>query len=446
MKQKLDISKIFKALLAVGCVLFMLTACSGNEQTESYAQGPVETAYGDGQSLADDVNAKRDNGQCWQTEVVDVLYNIMGKVALETYRKMVKGALALSMVGFAIWMSWRLLKQLGSFKEETMGEVWTEIAKMFFLCLICGTIASRVDLLVLVLGDFIFPIYNAFLEFASELLKTAVPKDAAKELTIFAVPVKIDTQFTCAVEKTIKLTADSTGFPDSPKQMMNCMICAMDNSLSFGMTLAFETLKHNGFTGWIVGFFILACFMFVKLGFVFYLVDTIFRFTVMVIMLPIMILGYPFPKTKDLLAQGLKTMLNSAAFMMFFALIVTMCIQAVATILDKFSSVLTGEKAFQDLSVPFICMLLIAFLVMSSIKIAGTLCDSFVGGSSNSEFQKDAKALIVGAAKWILSCGTRIVSFITPRSVKDTINRKMESLMNIKNKVGGTINKLTGGD
>lgn len=448
MKQKIDISKIFKALLAVCCVLFMLTACSGNEKSQSYAQGPVETASGDGSSLAAGVNAKRSDGQCWQTEVVDVLYNIMGKVALETYRKMTGGALALSLVGFAIWMSWRLLKQLGSFKEETMGEVWTEIAKMFFLCLVCGLIASRVNLLTFVLGDFIFPIYNAFLEFAGEILTTAVPKEAAKEITILSAPVKIDTQFTCAVDEVVKLTADAQGFPDSPKQMMDCMICAIDNALSFGMTLAFETLRGKGFTGWCVGFFVLACFLFVKLGFVFYLVDTIFRFTIMVIMLPIMILGYPFPKTKGLLSQGVTTMVNSAAFMMFFALVLTMCVQAIATILQKFSKVLDGQHALEDLSVPFICMMLIAFLVISSIKIAGTLCSSLVGGGNvaNSQFQKSAKALIVGAAKWVLSFGTRIVSVAMPKSLKDTVNRKMEGVMNLKNKIGGAANKLTGGD
>ena len=211
--------------------------------------------------------------------------------------------------------------------------------------------------MVWVLSDLIFPIYNAFLEFAGELLVTAVPQDAPHEVTILAAPVKINTQFTCSVDKTITFTADSVGFPDSPKQMMDCMICAIDNSLSFGMTLAFETLRGNMFTGWIVGIIILACFLFVKLGFVFYLVDTIFRFTVMVVMLPIMILGYPFPKTKDLLSQGVKNMLNSAAFMMFFALVITMCIQAISTILDKFSGVLSGQNAFNDISVPFICML-----------------------------------------------------------------------------------------
>ena len=93
-------------------------------------------------------------------------------------------------------------------------------------------------------------------------------------------------------------------------------------------------------------------------------------------------------------------------------------------------------------------MMLIAFLVISSIKIAGKLCSSLVGGGdvSNSQFQKSAKALIVGAAKWVFSFGTRIVSVAMPKSLKDTVNRKMEGMMNLKNKIGGAANKLTGGD
>jgi hypothetical protein len=68
------------------------------------------------------------------------------------------------------------------------------------------------------------------------------------------------------------------------------------------------------------------------------------------------------------------------------------------------------------------------------------------GNVANSQFQKSAKALIVGAAKWVLSFGTRIVSVAMPKSLKDTVNRKMESVMNLKNKIGGAANKLTGGD
>lgn len=449
MRKNVNILTLFKMLLMACLVVFMLTACNGNEQ-DNVAQSPM--ADGSGEVASDDEIEKTaaSHSECWQTEIVDLLYNLMGKVALTTYRKMLGGSFSLVMVGFAIWLALRLMKHLSSMKEETIGEVWTEIFKMAFLCWICGLIASRASLVTWFLGDLIFPIYNAFLEFAAELLKAvgkAQPVSGSVVVFGHSVPFTgfgATPQTTCAAATTVTWTTDATGFPDSPKQMMDCMICAMSNSLSFGMVLALTTMKGAGFTGWLVGLFVLICFLFVKLAFVFYLIDTIFRFTVMVVMLPLMIMGYPFPKTRGLLSQGVKNMVNSAGFMMFFAIIISMCIKALETILKSFQQTFSSPDSFKDFSVPLVCMMMIAFLVISSVSIAGKLCDKFIGGSSNAQFQKSAKALIVGAAKWIISLGTKIVTVAMPKKAQNFVGDKMEKYLNIKNKAAGALGKMTG--
>ena len=422
MRKTVNILKILKLLMMACFVVLMLTACNGDDN-ENKDQAPVPTNVSD-----------QDQTACWQTEILNPLYSLMGKVALKTYRQMTSGAMPLMMVAFALWMTKRLLEQLSSFKEETMGEVWTEIAKMFFLCFVCGLIVSKVDLLVLVLGDAIFPIYNAFLEFADSILKAATPDMASKSVTVWGKDFSIiDSQYpvVCNVTSTVHLTEDSTGFPDSPKQMMNCMVCSVNHSLSFGMQVALEAMTKSSIVSWIVGLWTFVCFLFVKLAFVFYLVDTIFRFTVMVVMLPLMIMCFPFPKKRGILGKGVNNMFNSAGFMLFFAIIITMCIQAMNYILTVFKDVFTGDDAFAEFSVPFVCMMMIAFLVISSIKIAGKLCDSLVGGKSNSAFQKDAKAIIVGALKWGVTFGMQVASFFVPKSVSEGIQNKLNKAMNI---------------
>ncbi len=437
MKTKTNIFKALKMLLMIFAVVFMVTACTSDEKTNE-DQAPLSD-----ESQAETLS--KEHAECWQTGVINVLYDLMGAAALKNYRNMTGGALAMMMVAFAIWLSIRLMKQLSSLKEETLGEVWTEIAKMFFLCFVCGLIASETSLLMTVLGEVIFPIYNAFLELAGKLLQVASSSAGSEAVAPFGYEYKAASVATCK-PAAIAFSTDSTGFPDSPKQMMNCMVCAMSDALNFGTVLAFQTMAGKTVTGYIIGFLVLACFIFVKLGFVFYLVDTIFRFTVMVVMLPLMIMGYPFNSTRGLLSKGVKNMLNSAGFMMFFAIIISMSIVAITNILKGFSDVFRADdsQAFASFSVPFICIMMIAFMVVSSIKIAGQLCDQIVGGKSNSEFQKDAKALIVGAGKWIISFGTRIVSTVLPRKAKDYVNNKMESLLNLKNKAGGRADKLTG--
>ena len=412
--------RALKLMMMAISVVVLLTACNANE-TENTSQSPLA----DG---GNSVTAAADYTKCWQKEVINVLYDLMGTVALTTYKKMTGGALAFMMVVFAIWMSYRLMIQLSSFKEETMGEVWTEITKRFFLCFVCGLIASNTGLLVVVLGDVIFPIYNAFLEFASEIMAVTVPTDINHSFNLFGHSFSLlesSNSLQCVASK-IEFSGDPTNFPDSPKQMMNCMVCGVSHSLSFGMQAGFNIMRQTvGVTGWIIGLFTIAAFMCVKLAFVFYLIDTIFRFTVMVIMLPFMIMGYAFPKTRGLLSRGVANMLNSAGFMMFFALIVVICIQALKVILEAFKGVFVADPAgnvpFKDLSVPFICIMMICFLVFSSVKIAGSLCDSLVGGKSNAAFQQTAKALIVGAFTWLMSAGLKIFG-VSDKKVNKFIN------------------------
>ena len=439
---------LFKTALVVLMIAFALTACSHDDTEQTSEQAPIQ-GY-DSAALADE------HSQCWQAGVISPLYDLMGEAALQNYRHLTGGALSLMMVIFAIWMSLRLLKQISSFKEETMGEVWTEIAKMFFLCFVCGLIASQTDLLMMVLGHVIFPIYNAFLEFASKLMAATTGAQAysdsinlsfqvpikATNITLFNTSYNIGSVNVCEASALGSMSSSDMYFPSGPKEMMNCMVCALSDNLNFGMKLAFQMLQTSSFTSWLVGILVLLCFLFVKIGFAFYLIDTLFRFTVMVVILPLMIMAYPFPKSRGLLGKGVLNMLNSAAFMMFFAVIITICIQAMSITLETFKNVMTGEDAFKDFSVPFVCIMMIGFLVISSVKIAGQLCDKLVGGKSNSEFQKDAKALIVGAMKFVASGGLKIAGMFVPPSVKQSVKNFSEKFTNFGHKVSGTADKM----
>lgn len=440
--------KLLKMTLMVLMLVFTLTACSEDDTQQTNDQAPIQSY--DSASLA------KEHSECWQADILNPLYDLMGEAALKNYHNLTSGALSLMMVIFAIWMTLRLLRQVSSFKEETMGEVWTEIAKMFFMCFVCGLIASQADLLIMVLGEVIFPIYNAFLEFASKLMAAVTGTETPnvviapsvhvpftdRNITLFNTSYNIHVPQVCRPSDLGNLTSSDLHFPDGPKEMMNCMVCALSDNLNFGMKLAFQMLQTASWISWLVGLLVLLCFLFVKIGFAFYLIDTLFRFTVMVVILPLMVMAYPFPKSRGLMGKGVANMLNSAAFMMFFAIIITICIQAMSLTLKTFEKVFTGDDALRDFSVPFVCIMMIGFLVISSVKIAGQLCDKLVGGKSNSEFQKDAKALIVGAMKFVASGGLKLASMVLPNSVRDTFNNATEKFLNLKNKVSGTADKM----
>ncbi len=399
MWNKLNIERILKLLLIVAVSMFMLTSCGGKDDEENSERAAVSASV--------DENTASGHAECWQTGIITMLYENMGSVAMGTYKKITEGALTFMMVAFAVWMSIRLLKHVSSFTEENIGETWTEISRKFFMCFACGYLASSSDGLLFFMNHAIFPIYNAFLEFAGELLSHATAGQESKGYIVLGDKFEAGKAVICKVASTVS-NANLEGFPTSPMDMMNCMVCAMNERMNIGFNIAFKVMKAPGFMATVIGLFVLGCFTIVKLAFVFYLVDTIFRFTVMVVMLPILIMGYPFGPTKGWLTTGFKTILNSAAFMMFMAIMIAISMLALEQIMiDNAVIFETGQdKDFQEFSIPFMCIMMIAFLIASSVKVAQQVTNSLVGGDAKGSFNAKAKAVIIGVAKIVGSLFT----------------------------------------
>lgn len=143
----------------------------------------------------------------------------------------------------------------------------------------------------------------------------------------------------CSAPAIGKASIESLSFPDGPRTMMNCMICTVNERLTLGFFLSFKVMDAPGFMSLITGLFILICFTIVKLGFIFYLVDSIFRFTMMAIILPILIMSYAFKQTSSWAKNGFLTIINSAALMMFMGIMMSMALLAMEKIITDNSDI-----------------------------------------------------------------------------------------------------------
>lgn len=391
-----DIKQVLKIMLLVLSVVFLLAACeregAGNKADASN-RSALPSKYA---SQTDSISQK--HRECWQTGMISLLYDNMGKVAMGMYAKITDGALPLMMVAFAVWTAFRLLRFVGSFTEDSPAEVWNEIVRKLFVCFICGYLASSTVGLLWILDKLIFPIYYAFLELGSAILSTTGDGKGSEVskgvISFFQEKIEVGKPVLCKAPGMGE--ASLTSFPSGPKEMMECMICAVNERLSLGFFLSFKVMAAPGFMSLVTGLLILLCFTFVKLGFVFYLVDSIFRFTMMATILPILVMSYAFKQTSSWAKNGFLTIINSAALMMFMAVMMAMALLAMEKIISDNSAIFgdsVNELSFAEFSVPFMCIMMIAFLIVSSISIAQQVTDSLVGGNSNSAFQKRAGKL-----------------------------------------------------
>ena len=375
MFKDVNIKQILRVMLVVLFAAFMLTACEQDDSIGGRSRAAMAAPVGEDPISEETMkNASNAHRECWQTGMIDLLYQNMGKIAMGMYAKITDGALPLMMIAFALWTIFRLLKFVGSFTEDSPAEIWNEIVRKLFVCLICGLIASSTTQILWLLNTVVFPIYYAFLELGAAILNSAGDgsnfKAGSTVLSFFQEKLTLNEPVMCSAPAIGKASIESLSFPDGPRTMMNCMICTVNERLTLGFFLSFKVMDAPGFMSLITGLFILICFTIVKLGFIFYLVDSIFRFTMMAIILPILIMSYAFKQTSSWAKNGFLTIINSAALMMFMGIMMSMALLAMEKIITDNSDIFNdnaNEMSFSEFSIPFMCIMLVGFLISSSV-------------------------------------------------------------------------------
>ena len=93
MLRGVNIIQILKMLLIILMAAFMLTACS--KETEDPATAAQKHTEQSAFTIDDETGQKEvaaQHRECWQTGMIDMLYENMGKVALGMYAKITDGA------------------------------------------------------------------------------------------------------------------------------------------------------------------------------------------------------------------------------------------------------------------------------------------------------------------------------------------------------------------
>lgn len=397
MNRKVDIYRIGKLLIIILAAVFLLSACS---TVAIQATDPASA-----ESAEENMSQEAD---CWQGKVLKTIYNTIGILIMSQFEKLTQGSMSVMMIGFAVWMAIRLLKFVSSVREDSPAQIWNEIIKKAFICVFCGSLAYSSGTLLYVINMLLFPIYGAFLDFGSQILDLSA--DEISELSVFGTNVIFSgTRLSCKITGIVN--ADLNGFPSAFSDSMNCMICAVVDRMRIGRTLALVSMTMSGALPFFTGLLLWLIFYVVGFGFVFYLVDSIFRFGMMILMLPIFIMSYAFGPTKKWTKIGFENIMNSAAFMMAFSIIIATVLLAITDLIKNNSNIFDPDNPqlhMQNISIATLCLLLVGFLVFGSMGVSQQLTSSIIGGKTDAKFQQNLKAtaqavlgVITGGLGWV---------------------------------------------
>ena len=378
--------------------------------------------------------------QCWQTFIVGATLKIIDVIFGSSAGLVADGGATLVMTAFAVWLALKLLKVLPSFKEENIGEVWTEIFHKLFLCLFCAYIVHSVGNIEWSLNTFVIPLYNTFTDLASSILTTddagTIDLGEAGSVTF------------ASEHKTCSATLSASGLRSSIEGMANCVVCLISSRLNAGIKIGISLIGIN-FASALVGLSMMLFFTLAKFGFVLFLVDSLFRLNFAVVLIPIMIMGIPFSFTRKWALHCFLMFLNSSGVMLFIGFLVGLAIMSLEQMMKHIGTQINAEN-MEGLGPILMAMLMVSMLLINIPGLGVVLADKFVGGGGDMNFQKKISKFVVNAAK---KMGAAVLAALTD-GASNSITSSMEkyektrdildTMKQVKNKVSSKLNDIAG--
>ena len=335
------------------------------------------------------------NGQaaCWQTLILQPVIGAAGTLMNKAAGKVIGGAGAnVILLAFAVWMALKLLKILGSFKEENLGEVWTEIGQKLFLCAACAYFLNSYSQIGEALRLTLIPLYQTIIELGSEAL-SPTPNLPLGDYGVIIFKTPFDKP-TCPVDPVNNLSEMQSMLRNSA----GCLVCAINDRLSSGIKIGVWLISTLHILAMLIGFILIIIFTIAKLGFVLFIVDGLFRINFAVYLIPVLIMCIPFRYTRKWAKQGALMFLNSSGIMMFMGLLVGISTRTLETMISNYQAGL-NEEGMEGLGFELLGILMISLLLINIPAMAVALADKFVEGGGGEEFQKRVTKFIVNTMK-----------------------------------------------
>lgn len=170
MKLKNILQIAFKFLLII-MIIGTLSACANksSDGAESDENSIVACSDENDISTCSDSRVDKDT-DCIACKAFNFVFEAVNNCVSKTQSEYLKDAPTVMMVAFAIWLALRLLKYVSSVTENTVAEVWNEILRKGFICVLIAFMVSSQTALTGFTNLFIMPIYSTFLELGVKIM------------------------------------------------------------------------------------------------------------------------------------------------------------------------------------------------------------------------------------------------------------------------------------
>lgn len=313
-----------------------------------------------------------DAKECWSCPIFELFFQTATSVYTEIQSRSAPTAYTVIAVAFALWLAIRIMRQIASLKELDIYSFWNDLAVRAFWAAMCAALTSNINQIT---DDLIFPVWSGFIDFGI--------------MVVGKLPVE-GGNVSCG-------TGD-------PATGMSCLISAIHTKLAEGREMGYVLMTCNTesviLNMYGAGIYIVS----VVLGFLFpiFMLDGVFRFAVIMALMPLWICAFCFPISRGLASKAWTSFLGvclQGAAMAVFAALCVWCLQAF--IAHKFPTVknamalATDTKTAQQVAdgPGIVIFIFIAFFLLLFGKVLMNLfsmnfCDGGTGTTAGSALKQ----------------------------------------------------------
>ena len=350
---------------------------------------------------------------CLFCPLFKVIFNAVQTASSSAWRKVAKSLSTLVMIGLAIWIAWMVLLNVSSMTKQDAPKFLNDLFKASFKIIIIFFLLRSSSL---VYDNIIGPLLKAGFEFGTSFLSVSgalgtLP--SCKELgnisgfTGGVLPQYVYQHLLCFIEAVQYELATSQAIGSS--LMCISVNQGKTNLGSFAKVMPDFSMMFQGALIYGISFIL-------SISFGFYLIDATVQLGIFGVVLPFLLLCYPFKMTKKYFDTGVGVFMNSWFIYVFMGIVVNICMQLIGQGLtggkggfEKIEAAINGNyvselQAILDIGFSgfliLIACCLFAWSIMQKIEsIAGKFSSGGLGLGIGNQIGTPALSAAVGLGK-----------------------------------------------
>lgn len=297
---------------------------------------------------------------CWPCAAYKSVWNAIGGVATNAFPMVCSAALNLLGMGLMFWLMMTGIKLVSALKEPNLKEFIPKINAVLFKAIVVAVILSSSTYVIQILDMIVTPVLLGFVSLSRAVM--------------FAEPT-IAKHFASLSSLNDVAVGDYVLFSSTIGSQLQDVIYRLYLAFNSGIALGARMMLSIDTISWVLGLLVMLTFFFMMLFFPLLYLEGFITLGVVILLFPILLVGWVFPSTKSYIQEAGKILFQAAAQILITSIYVAVIVNVLKSYSSSFSlikqitdpALLLGLKNMSNNGIAFFALILCMFKLSNDI-------------------------------------------------------------------------------